>query len=219
MHCTGFTMDMKTEQVGWNHYPKEIVRRVDFIGNIIKRECNYFSKVLDVGAFNGELSLHLPKGAEYIGLDLQPVPLRDVFQWNINESHSALPFDRNRFDTIVVADVFEHILYPDALLDECYRVLKDNGRAVFSFPNEKGVKGFMNNFIHGDKVALTWKEQNQGWHHLWFFTPEIAKEFVERKFNILKEYRYWGRVLSNIPMLSTWRNSCSCIMFVCEKSH
>lgn len=45
-----------------------------------------------------------------------------------------LPFECGFFDTIIVNDTFEHMKYPDRMLEECHRVLKPAGRLYISFP-------------------------------------------------------------------------------------
>jgi SAM-dependent methyltransferase len=72
--------------------------------------------VLDVGCRTRELQEHLPKRTHYIGLDLSPPA--DV----IASAEDPLPFDDDSFETVVLADVLEHLNHPHAALDEAMRV-------------------------------------------------------------------------------------------------
>jgi SAM-dependent methyltransferase len=45
-----------------------------------------------------------------------------------------LPFDDNRFDTIILSDVLEHIPVPERLWNEMARVLAPNGRIMMNVP-------------------------------------------------------------------------------------
>lgn len=39
-----------------------------------------------------------------------------------------------KFDKIIAIDIIEHVLNPDVLVSELYRLLKDNGRLLITFP-------------------------------------------------------------------------------------
>lgn len=47
---------------------------------------------------------------------------------------SAMPFEDNSFDTIIMNDAMEHVDEPLATLKECYRVLKGDGKLYVNFP-------------------------------------------------------------------------------------
>ena len=47
-----------------------------------------------------------------------------------------LPFPDEYFDCIVAMAIFEHLMFPDSLLDECRRVLKPNGLLLITLPNK-----------------------------------------------------------------------------------
>src|SRR3712207_544357 len=83
--------------------------------------------VLDVGCRARELERHLPAGTPYTGLDL--FPPADV----IASADEPLPFDDDRFGTVVLADVLEHLEHPHAALDEAMRVATDG--VVLLLPN------------------------------------------------------------------------------------
>ena len=45
-----------------------------------------------------------------------------------------LPFDDNSVDTIIMNDAMEHVANPEAVIDECLRVLSKGGRLFVNFP-------------------------------------------------------------------------------------
>ncbi|MDD7363759.1 MAG: class I SAM-dependent methyltransferase [Peptoniphilus sp.] len=45
-----------------------------------------------------------------------------------------MPFDDNSFDTIIMNDAMEHVDDPLATLNECYRVLAEDGKLYVNFP-------------------------------------------------------------------------------------
>lgn len=47
---------------------------------------------------------------------------------------AALPFEDNSIDTIIMNDAMEHVANPEAVLDECLRVLSKGGRLFVNFP-------------------------------------------------------------------------------------
>ena len=50
--------------------------------------------------------------------------------------HKKLPFSDESFDCIVTMAIFEHMTFPDIILDECYRVLKHKGCLLITIPNK-----------------------------------------------------------------------------------
>jgi SAM-dependent methyltransferase len=83
--------------------------------------------VLDVGCRRRELCEHLPPGTTYAGMDLfEPA---DV----IASAEEPFPFEENSFDSVVLADVLEHLDDPHAALDEAMRVARN--AVVVLLPN------------------------------------------------------------------------------------
>ena len=59
--------------------------------------------------------------------------LSDKFRF-VAADAAKLPFDDNSIDTIIMNDAMEHVACPEAVLDECLRVLKSGGRLFVNFP-------------------------------------------------------------------------------------
>ena len=51
----------------------------------------------------------------------------------------SIPFKNNRFDIIIMEDVLEHVKDPERVLQECFRVLKQDGKLIVKFPSFKGM--------------------------------------------------------------------------------
>ena len=94
---------------------------------------SFYGKVLDVGG----------KKDNKRGI-FRP-PLDTVVSWeylNIDESTNPdyscsadnIPVDDNTFDIIILAEVVEHLENPIDALQECYRVLKKDGRIITTIP-------------------------------------------------------------------------------------
>lgn len=59
--------------------------------------------------------------------------MEDKFEFVCADA-SKTPFEDETFDTIIMNDAMEHVDEPEKVLDECYRILKKNGRLYLNFP-------------------------------------------------------------------------------------
>jgi SAM-dependent methyltransferase len=96
-------------------------------------------RVLDLGCRSGALTRHFLEGNSVVGLDVDAAALEKVqalgiepVQANVEE---PLPFEGRTFDAVVAGELFEHLQFPDALVDEIRRVLRPGGVLVGSVPN------------------------------------------------------------------------------------
>lgn len=96
-------------------------------------------KVLDLGCGTGEshdFMVGADPGVDWVGLDIADSPevqlrrRRDLPFITFDGVH--IPFAAGSFDLIYSHQVFEHVRYPDALLGEVARVLRDDGVFVGS---------------------------------------------------------------------------------------
>lgn len=93
-------------------------------------------KVLDAGAGTGRLSLKLfDAGANVTALDISPDMLYKLKQKNseieiIEGDMESMPLPDDTYDMVFSTLALVHLKKVDTFLDECYRVLKDDGRLV-----------------------------------------------------------------------------------------
>lgn len=97
--------------------------------------------MLDIGCNDGYISgLLLEKGNTVYGVDIVPKNIltakkRGIKAKYCNIEKTGLPYKNDFFDVVLIGDVIEHVFETDAILDECYRVLKKNGKLILTTPN------------------------------------------------------------------------------------
>ena len=93
-------------------------------------------EVLDVGAGTGRISLKLNKaGAHVTALDISPDMLRILSQKEagiktVLGDMEEMPFEEGQFDMVFSSMAMVHLKKITQFLDECYRVLKDDGKLI-----------------------------------------------------------------------------------------
>jgi SAM-dependent methyltransferase len=116
---------------------KDIPRLLDLDSN---------SSVLEIGCGSGGYALHLAEitGCRIVGLDRNEFGVRNANQlaqtmnlasqvrFEQCDVSKKLPFDKERFDEVFANDVFCHVPDRAKVLAEVYRVLKPDGRLLFS---------------------------------------------------------------------------------------
>ena len=95
--------------------------------------------MLDLGCRDGALtSTYLP-GNRVVGVDVDRVALDRARRLGIEtvwaDLDQPLPFEDASFDVVVIADVLEHVRFPEHLLAEANRVLAPGGSLFGSVPN------------------------------------------------------------------------------------
>lgn len=96
------------------------------------------SNVLDLGCgYNADFLKKIQnKNCEYVGVDIsvnKELSLKNVnlIEYNLNKE---LPFNNNSFDFVVSLANLEHLINPEAVLADIYRVLKPNGTLLLTTP-------------------------------------------------------------------------------------
>ncbi len=93
-------------------------------------------KTLDAGAGTGRLSVRLAKaGAQVTALDISPEMLAILKSKNpdvetVEGDLEDMPFEDDSFDMVFSSLALVHLKKIEPFLDECYRVLKDDGKLV-----------------------------------------------------------------------------------------
>ncbi len=147
--------------------------------------------ILDVGCAEGQMASELKKRnkSEVWGIEIVPnvaqkakEKLDKVLIGSVEEQILKLP--DNYFDPIVFADVLEHLVQPEKVLQEIKSKLKDEGEIIVSLPNIRNWEIIIalldGSFDYSDYGILDRT-------HLRFFTLGTAKKMIENAGYFIKE--------------------------------
>lgn len=104
-------------------------------------------RILDFGCSGSLLSLYLASyGHQVVGIDLRDYFIGHFLDFNFTKGDARkMPFTSSCFDRIVAVSSIEHIGsdWDRSFILEMYRILKDNGLIILTFPysKEKGIIG------------------------------------------------------------------------------
>jgi 2-polyprenyl-3-methyl-5-hydroxy-6-metoxy-1,4-benzoquinol methylase len=156
--------------------------------------------VLDVGCGNGD-NAQILKGrgciVDGITLSLKEAEsvsniLRNVYIHNLEK---GLPDVEEKYDYVICSHVLEHIGYPEKLLYDIYKSLKQDGKLVVALPNVMHYK-FRIELLKGNFPF----EESGIWDytHLRWYTFDSAKTLlIQNGFKIEKAF-----VDGDVPLLS-----------------
>lgn len=141
--------------------------------------------VLDVGCSTGNLgkSIKQNHGANVIGIemseDLSAIAKSHLDKVIVGDATSILLSDKlnaYQFDTIIFADILEHLIDPWSTLKAATGYLANDGCIIVSIPNVRFIGTIFNLIIKGD-----WPYRERGIHdktHLRFFTFKAIKKMI-----------------------------------------
>ena len=99
--------------------------------------------LLEIGCGNGEMLKKMQQlGWTVEGLDFDPAAVDNSRKKGLNIRLGGLieqNLPENSFDAIVMRHVLEHVPNPSAIISECHRVLKPNGKLIIQTPNTNGL--------------------------------------------------------------------------------
>jgi len=127
---------------GYSRYADEYDGKTKFWDSFEQEKLNPYitdsknMKALDAGAGTGRISLRLyDAGAEVTALDISSSMIKILNEKNpdiktVIGDMEDMPFEDNSFDRIFSSLAIVHLKKTESFLDECYRVLKDNGLLI-----------------------------------------------------------------------------------------
>ena len=108
---------------------------------------------------------------EYIGVDYK-IEGREQNMDEVDRFYDGkvIPFEDNRFDSILSTEVLEHVFNIDELLQEFNRVLKNKGRAIITTP-----------FI--------WEEHEMPYDFARYTTPALKFLYEKHGFSVIENFK------------------------------
>ena len=121
-------------------------------------DLNLSGSVLDFGAGTGTLTRLLVDSGRFASVaaaDLmaQPAGFDDV-QWIRGDLNNSLPVPDASFDSVIAAEVIEHLENPRAMARELFRILKLAGTAIVSTPNNESWRALISLLRRGHYVEF-----------------------------------------------------------------
>ena len=193
----------KAEKEFWsNKFSKESIldlrekysKRADFIMKECKKliKVSKNTKILQIGCAAIDAINYIEVGKKY-ALD----PLADFYKetfeidyFGINFKEGIaekLPYQKNSFDIIILANVLDHVQYPEKALSEINRILKKDGLLYLEL--DISSKSFIIiykfwSFLH----KIFGKTFNKP--HPYIFSLANANELLNEEFNLVKKFNY-----------------------------
>lgn len=130
--------------------------RLDVI-SLIKKKSN--QKILEIGAGGGDTIVKIKElglATEVVGVDVTDLKLSNQKNPLIDSFIIAdilkddLPFNKNYFDILIMADVIEHIHEPNLFIKNALKYLNDGGIVIISLPNFREYRNLIQIAIKGD---------------------------------------------------------------------
>lgn len=158
------------------------------VSDEFKTFCSMASgKILDFGAGNGDLAVHLAnQGAEVLGLELDEPRITDALMpeaatlVRVYAGGVPLPFGDDSFDWIVSTEVVEHVTNVETFVPEFARILKPKGKMLLTTPDITSIpSSFPTGTVPWHLLEAT---------HVNFFTPGSLERLFQPHFSPVRFY-------------------------------
>ena len=137
-------------------------------------------RVLDIGCGIGDFLAYRPGT---VGVDVNVYAV----EWCIKKGLDArlmqtdqLPFDENKFESIVLDNVLEHIADPIVLLREIRRVLTNDGRLIVGVPGLRGYECDPDHKVFYNETALDELMNNNGFTKIDMFFAPFQSQWLDK---------------------------------------
>ncbi len=174
---------------GWINYYKIRGKLLTISVEIPQR-----TKVLDIGCNSGEIGLMLQQlnDCTVYGIDISETLVEKATRKGVIAvvgRAQDIPFKKDTFDCVFLGEMIEHTHYPDIVLKEIRRVLRDNGLLVGTTVDEE--------YMIKEKFVMDshlYKERHWKWDderlHARSYNPSSLAKLLSKYFRDVKTYSY-----------------------------
>ena len=193
----------------YDEYQEYVVGK-DFL-NEVKGNINNLTdlgEILELGCGTGYFTEAIAKNSKHVfATDLSEELLEkarerlgdnDKFTFQ-KENGLALTFKSNKFDTVFMANVIHVIENPQRVLQECYRVLKDNGLLVITSFTNYNMKP-LEIIKLGFRYIKVWGKPPKHTHR---FSPDSLGSLMESVGFSIKESKLIGRKTKSLFLIGS----------------
>lgn len=167
------------------------------------------NRILDIG-FVGEYresTTHSRIASEnpdatLVGVDVKPTVAERVVDSGVRGDLFRLPFDSDSFDSVVFAEVLEHLSEPAAALEEISRILESGGRLYLTTPNPFSLYRYLRHY-------LVSRDLNSEFYlgaddHVQFVDPLSLSNLLMTSGFSIKECTFRNVSIPKYPTLPDW---------------
>lgn len=156
-------MDYKDIQAGFKPYNFWFKAKTNFIGILIEKlNLNKDISILNIGSGTGSDIIEINRYGKVTVLDINKNALDlipdDLVENKILADACNIPLKDKSFDLVLALDVLEHIKDDYKVISEIKRILKNNGRFIFTVPAYNFLfsshDSYLNHFRRYDKKTL-----------------------------------------------------------------
>ena len=144
------------------------VRRVEMFSEIIKAK-----KILDFGCGKGGFLRKIKEDKisnNIFGLELNKQNRKNINQLGIN-CYETIDENLNEFDFIFLNHVFEHLEDPITILENLFKILKNDGHLIIEIPHG-------NDFLIKDSEIVSFKNFTFWSEHICLYTKPLMKKIL-----------------------------------------
>jgi 2-polyprenyl-3-methyl-5-hydroxy-6-metoxy-1,4-benzoquinol methylase len=155
----------------------------------IMKEHGIDKRILDIGCNRGQFSSRFLKlGHTVVGIDINEKNLISASRKGLTtikaDLNKNIKLPNNSFSTIFALEIIEHLIKPENVIKESFRMLKRGGRFYVSVPYFGLIKRTLISLFFFDNIF----QYNDP--HIRFFSESSFKEILTKNgFKILKIYR------------------------------
>jgi len=161
---------------------KQSIDRVRWTGSLFTSGDS--GPLMDFGTGSGAMLAEASRnGWQAMGTDIDPA----LVEWltksgyfvHLVDLNQRTPFAPDHFGVVTSCDVIEHLIDPDNMLREAYRILKPTGRAFIATPNCSSWRR-VKSLAAGKMFRTSGDDYLRDGGHLAYYGPLDLKESLER---------------------------------------